>query len=624
MKKLYILPWLLASILPSQAQDFPQSQAQNFPQNQAQDFSQSQAMSQAQDFPQHSIVYNDLPPKHEVRAVWLTTIGGIDWPHSYSQSPLSAKKQQAELCRILDELQQAKINTVLIQTRIRATTIYPSDMEPWDGCLSGFPGKTPGYDALQFAIDECHKRGMELHAWVVTIPVGKWDALGCKTLRQKMPRLIKKIGADGYMNPEDSRTGDYLARMCGEIASRYNIDGIHLDYIRYPETWKIKVSREQGRKYITSIVRKIHDAVKQAKPWIKMSCSPVGKYDDLSRYWSHGWNANTTVCQDAQGWLKEGLMDELFPMMYFRGDNFYPFAIDWQEQSHGKTIAPGLGIYFLDPKEGKWKIDDVTPEMYHTRNTGMGYCFFRNKFLLDNKQGILDFTRQFNEYPSLVPPMTWASQQQPQQPQTISIEQEGAYVRLHWNNPTAYTDGTPIQTPYIYNNVYASRKYPVDVSDARNLISARHLGNELLLRGDGLSLSHDGLSLSYDGLSQRGDEGETQLYFAVTSMDGYGNESAATQQGSSLGDPNKGKQGAAKVLYCDNQSLHLPHIAKKVDGDDFWIETLQDCVVMRTKSNHNRIDISHLADGAYRLVSINQRGVKHTIGTFYKKKMKEN
>ena len=96
-----------------------------------------------------SIVFNNQVPKHEVRAVWLTTIGGIDWPHSYAQSSYSAEKQKKELTDILDRLQQAKINTVLIQTRVRGTMIYPSAYEPWDGCLSGFPGRSPGYDALQ-------------------------------------------------------------------------------------------------------------------------------------------------------------------------------------------------------------------------------------------------------------------------------------------------------------------------------------------------------------------------------------------------------------------------------------------------------------------------------------------
>ena len=141
-------------------------------------------------------------PKREVRAVWLTTIGGLDWPHCYSQHNSSMQRQKQELTNILDKLQKAGINTVLLQTRVRGTMIYPSEYEPWDGCLSGFPGKSPGYDPLEFAINECHKRGMELHAWVVTIPVGKWNSLGCKRLRQRFPGLIRNIADEGYMNPE--------------------------------------------------------------------------------------------------------------------------------------------------------------------------------------------------------------------------------------------------------------------------------------------------------------------------------------------------------------------------------------------------------------------------------------
>lgn len=553
-----------------------------------------------------SFVYNDQAPKYEVRAVWLTTIGGIDWPHSYSQSPHSAEKQKQELRQILDRLQQAKINTVLIQTRVRGTMIYPSDIEPWDGCLSGFPGKSPGYDALQFAIDECHKRGMELHAWVVTIPVGKWNALGCKSLRQKYPTLIKKIGADGYMNPEDSRTGDYLAHICQEITHRYNVDGIHLDYIRYPETWNIRVSREQGRRYITSIVEKIHRAVKAEKPWVKMSCSPVGKHDDLSRYWSHGWNANTKVCQNAQGWLRDGLMDELFPMMYFRGEQFYPFAIDWQEQSHGKIVVPGLGIYFLDPKEGKWNIDDVTAEMQHTRNLGMGYAFFRNKFLLDNRQGILDFTDRFNAYPSLIPPMTWASKHTPAQPQQLKVTETGGKTRISWNNTYSYTDGSRIQTPYIYNNLYASHTYPVDVTDARNLIATRHLGNSITLEGE------------------MGTADENPLYFAVTASDGYGIESQATQEIQADAQRNRNHYGAAKMLACDGKKVNLGETGKNLETRVVLVETLQEVVAAQFYITDNQVNISRLKPGIYRLQSLDKRGIRHTLGTFVKKENKKS
>ena len=112
-------------------------------------------------------------PKYEVRAVWLTTLNGLDWPSVKATNPESIERQKQQFRNILDRLGQSHVNTILLQTRVRATTLYPSRFEPFDGCLTGKPGRNPGYDPLQFAIDECHKRGMELHAWVVAIPVGK-------------------------------------------------------------------------------------------------------------------------------------------------------------------------------------------------------------------------------------------------------------------------------------------------------------------------------------------------------------------------------------------------------------------------------------------------------------------
>ena len=536
-------------------------------------------------------------PKYEVRAVWLTTIGGIDWPHSYAQSERSAEKQKEELRAILDRLQKANINTVLLQTRIRATTIYPSQYEPWDGCLSGFPGKSPGYDALQFAIDECHKRGMEVHAWVVTIPVGKWNSYGCRQLRKRFPRLIKRIDQDGYMDPEATQTGCYLAEMCREIVQRYDVDGIHLDYIRYPETWKFRIGKDQARGNITRIVEKIHQAVKKEKPWVKMSCSPIGKFDDLSRYWSHGWNAYTKVAQDAQAWLKDGLMDELFPMMYFRGDQFFPFAIDWKEHSYGKIIAPGLGIYFLDPKEGKWNISDITSELYHLRNIGEGHAFFRNKFLLDNHQGVYDFvTAHFNRYPALVPPMTWESNKRPQQPVTLRIEENEGTTTLRWDNSLQYEDGTAIKTPSIYNNVYASNEYPVDVHDARNLILTRTTRRQLTTR-----------------------TGNTPTYYAVTTTDGFGNESRAKQLNQTAVVKTTTRYGKACRLTTTGESIILPSSIHETDCQYIIVKNMQEQAVYITKPQNREINIKKIKDGIYTLNCMNYKNIEHTLGTFIKK-----
>ena len=436
-----------------------------------------------------------LAQKHEVRAVWLTTIGGIDWPRSHN-----AAQQRQEMTTILDQLKRAGVNTVLIQTRIRASTIYPSAIEPFDMCLTGTHGRSPGYDPLAFIVDECHKRGMECHAWMVTIPVGKTSEARYKEFKRRNPKLARSIGQDGYMNPEDPATGDYIARICAEVTRNYDIDGVHLDYIRYPETWPRRGAKPHERRlYITSIVRKISQAVKSIKPWVKLSCSPIGKSGDLSRYRSGGWNAHDAVFQDAQVWLRDGLMDQLYPMMYFRGNNFYPFALDWQERSYGRMIVSGLGIYFLAPSEGNWPLNDVTREMHFVRQNGIGHCYFRSKFLTDNTKGIYDFARRFDEVPALIPPMTWAWSGSPTPPTRLDVSRSSSRDRLSWSGATDRSGA-----PNILYNIYASTTADVDVSEPRNLIATR-------LTATTLNVPHT--------------NGQT-VYYAVTALDRYGNESA--------------------------------------------------------------------------------------------------
>ena len=306
-------------------------------------------------------------PKRESRAVWVTTLMNLDWPRTKARDASSRERQKEEFRTMLDRLQTININTILLQTRVRGTTIYPSAIEPWDECLTGTTGKDPGYDPLAFAIDECHKRGMELHAWIVTIPCFKVDQarrLGNKSVLKTHPELCKRHEGTWYLDPGMPGTADYLTAICNEITGRYDIDGLHFDYIRYPENARNFPDQSTYRKYgrgqnkaqwrrdnITRCVRQIYRSVKARKPWVRISSSPIGKFADLQRYSSKGWNAFEAVHQDAQGWLNEGIHDMLFPMMYFDGDHFYPFALDWQENNRNRPVIPGLGIYFLSPNE---------------------------------------------------------------------------------------------------------------------------------------------------------------------------------------------------------------------------------------------------------------------------------
>ena len=543
-------------------------------------------------------------PKYEVRAVWLTTFGGLDWPHTHALSPGTREKQQAELRDILDRLQAAGVNTVLFQVRTRAMVLYPSAYETWDPCLTGREGVSPGYDPLLFAVDECHKRGMEIHAWLATIPIGSVKGKGYKDLKSKHPELVTVLNGKGLLNPEKEGTANYIAKICKEITERYDVDGIHLDFIRYPETWNFgdkrrgkgqnaaaAARREQGRAYITAIVRRIHDAVKSVKPWVKMSCAPVGKYSDLTRYSSRGWNAHDAVCQDVHTWLRDGLMDEIFPMMYFRDNQFFPFALDWKENAYGRIVAPGLGIYMLTPKEGNWDIGQVKRQMNVLRAIGLGHAYFRSKFLTDNTKGIYSFVKDCADlYPALVPPMTWYNVKAPDAPKGFNVHYTPEGDLLTWNDRSQGDD-------YMTYNIYASTSLPVDINDPTNIVRARY-------RGEGAVLPPSG----------------GQRHYAVTATNRYGMESApAVVDDDRYYDYDTAAAPLTTdyfpLLPNDGRALTLPDKGYALTADYVTVETLQGTILMTAPYARN-VSIARLPEGMYVLKSLGKKGVTHRLGFF--------
>ena len=105
-------------------------------------------------------------PKHEFRATWLATVSGIDWPKTKATSDARREQQKQELIDILDKMKAGNMNAVCMQVRSLCDAMYVSSYEPWSVALTGTRGKDPGYDPLAFALEEAHKRGMELHVWV--------------------------------------------------------------------------------------------------------------------------------------------------------------------------------------------------------------------------------------------------------------------------------------------------------------------------------------------------------------------------------------------------------------------------------------------------------------------------
>lgn len=546
-------------------------------------------------------------PKYEIRATWLTTLGGMDWPRSKAGNASGILRQQKELCEILDRLKAANFNTVLLQTRLRGDLIYPSSIETFAESMTGNTGRNPGYDPLAFAIEECHKRGLELHAWLVTIPAGNTrqvKLLGKNSVVQKNRKICKLYKGNWYLDPGNPETKEYLSRIVKEITSRYDIDGIHFDYIRYPEGADNFPDTDSFRKYgkgknlkqwrrdnITDIVRRLYTDIKTIKPWVKVSSSPVGKYRDTNRYTSRGWNAYHVVYQDAQKWLKEGIHDALFPMMYFQGNNFYPFALDWKENDGNRWVVPGLGIYFLSPDEQNWSLDEIVRQIHFTRQVKLnGQAYFRNRFLLDNTKGILDELKEnFYTAPALVPPMTWIDSTPPSPPAPLTLPSPPSLqllpdgkLRLGWQ---ASTDNSVGGVVY---HLYGSDTYPVDVNNPKNLL-ATHL-----------------VSTTYD--YRPNVPWRQKRYFAVTAADRFGNESAPLEL-NAVSEPDMPLLNKGDVLYLPQLENARDVKVYVATGEEVW------------HANYaGQLSIRSVPEGFYIVEVIDTEGKSIFMGTILKER----
>ncbi|TAE49809.1 MAG: glycoside hydrolase, partial [Bacteroidetes bacterium] len=149
-------------------------------------------------------VHAQRPPAREFRGAWIATVKNVDWP---SRSGLSTEEQQQELTEMLDQFQSCGINAVIFQVRPAGDAFYESSYEPWSEWLTGRQGQPPfpRYDPLEWLINACHARGMELHAWfnpfrALTDP-GSARQLDPRHLAMRQPELLLRYGSNLYLDP---------------------------------------------------------------------------------------------------------------------------------------------------------------------------------------------------------------------------------------------------------------------------------------------------------------------------------------------------------------------------------------------------------------------------------------
>lgn len=455
-------------------------------------------------------------PATEIRAVWLTTNWGLDWP----KKGKSVEEQKRELLTILDEFQKDNFNVVLFQVRAQGQVFYKSNLER----MSPYFNSGNGFDPLAFTIKAAHERNMECHAWITTFPVEKAKVSKRGVLLEKRPIFYKYVNNHWFLDPGRPETRDKLVLIAKELVTNYDIDGLHLDYIRYPDnpkqfddndTYKLygkgKEKAQWRRDNVSKIVFDIYDTVKATKNWVQVSSAPIGKYKAIKRH--DGWTAYESVLQDAGYWMREGKHDILFPMMYTKGNEFYPYVDKWLETSNDRYIVPGLGAYQMEESERNWEVGDITDQMTFTRTKEVqGQAYFRAGQILNDKKGIRGSIRSFYKYPAKLPPLKWLSDKEPNHPEQFQVfkDDKGQLV-LQWTAPDN-------DDRYTYN-LYFSDQANLDTTDAEGLLVTNLHRNQFTFPAS---------------------VGEYGFYYFVTASDRYHNES----------------QPAESVFFVHSEDIH--------------------------------------------------------------------
>ena len=396
-------------------------------------------------------------PRKEVRAVWLTTLQGLDWPAASEQGNIV--RQKASLVDILDNIQRLHLNTVIFQVRSRGNAFYASRLEPWAAELTGSFGRDPGWDPLQFAIEECRKRGLSIHAWINVFKVwsGEGTPPSCTPshIMRLHPEWIRKYGTDQWIDPGIPAARNYLVDVCTDIAARYDLDAIHLDYTRYPEadftdeaTYRSfgngRNKAEWRRENVNAFVRELSVRVAAVKPKMLIGAAPIGIYKSLPT--ARGWQGYEALGQDSRRWLSEGWADYVAPQVYWglksRGStiDFEALVRDWADNSAGRQVYAGTAPYKPDVKKWLGEIIDAA------RNEGAdGQVFFRYEHVrsADAFQG---------RYASvaLSPPIAWRDDTRPNPPRDLLI-QGGAIGRtISWQPPVRAIDGDAADAYAVY------------------------------------------------------------------------------------------------------------------------------------------------------------------------------
>lgn len=495
-------------------------------------------------------------PKREVRAAWLTTIFGTDWPKSTNQTT-----QKNDMIAILNSYEELNINTIYFQVRGASDAMYKSSFIPWSNLLTGTYGLAPAnnFDPLQFVIDEGHKRGMEVHAWLnpyrAATSVTQLNSHVANHPAKLNPAWVIDnvvVNAQGvvtssvfYFNPGLTEVRTHITDVVNEIVDNYDIDGIHFDdyfyqanLIKYQQTnpqdkptydnyvglGGTETLENWRRSNITSLISTTNASIKSRKPWVKFGVSPSGIYRSKTTQYPEGSETGTGTMQhynshyaDTKAWLEQSLLDYLTPQIYWfigqTNSDFSKLTQWWNGINTTKHITVGIAAYKVgDASQGAFNTNtnEISQQINLIRGTSnlKGAAYYNTATLNANKNNFRTnlINNQYSTL-SLPPIMTWIDNVAPAEPTNLTPTLVAGKTQLSWTAPASTTDELQKVVRYA---VYRSTSATIDYNNSANLIAV--VPSTAVTYTDNAVTPGNGIS----------------YYYAVTSLDRISNESTAS------------------------------------------------------------------------------------------------
>jgi len=515
-------------------------------------------------------------PKREFRGAWIATYTNIDWPNR-TQSPA---QQRAALLTILDHHKATGLTALFIQVRSQCDAMYASGIEPWSADLTGTQGKVPDpyWDPMQFAIEECHKRGIEFHAWL-----NPYRAAGSSTsipgfaathVTKTHPEWLLSQGTLRILDPGIPAVRDYVTSVITDIVHRYDVDGIHFDDYFYPSppgsgitpfnddsTYNadprgFTVRADWRRDNVNLLIARVYDSIKTIKPWVKFGVSPSGIYRNSTNpaigSATSGLEHYTSLYADTRKWLQMGWIDYLCPQVYWyigqAGANYGVVVPWWNNNAYGRHIYIGLAGYKVnDPAQGvNWANPSMIPnEVRLNRSLSNIYgeaVYNTNSLRSTTRLGFRDSLRlYFYNKPALLPNMPWRDNIAPDKPTGLTAVKYGNdSLVLKWNKPVA-SDELNKAWQFV---VYRSTNPVIDTSLAENML--------YITTND------------TTGYTDKSFTPNTTYYYAVTTTDRFHNESGASNTVSTL----------APVIECPHDTMLVLNTSCSAVLPDFTKQTV--------------------------------------------------